>query len=312
MADPKVAKAAGIVANQASNVVANNDPQAVANKYQLSWAIINSDPQLKKWFNDFAKRFVKANGQISEAAFQLELNAQPFWQKHSASWIADRKQELEHNVDWEESLKGDISSMRDVANTVGAQIDDASLRELAIQARRGGWNESQKQHALASFITPGEGNDFENNAGKYQDDLVLWASKNGLSVTNDMVGAYVKGIMSGAVTIDEVKSDLRKTYMSGAYPAWADKINAGMDIADLAAPYIQSVGGLLESPDVGLDDPLMKKIMQGVGADGKPRQVPLYEAEQMVRQDPRWQKTDNAYKTYAGVAHDILKTFGFE
>jgi hypothetical protein len=56
----------------------------------------------------------------------------------------------------------------------------------------------------------------------------------------------------------------------------------------------------------------MKSIMQKTDANGQPIVVPLYEAEQMVRGDDRWQKTDNAYRQYAGVAHNILRTWGFE
>lgn len=289
--------------------------QEVANKYAISWAIINADAGLKRWFNDFAQRYVQSNGQITQAEFQLELEAQPFWRQHSATWIQDMQLELEHPKDYEQVLGADIATLHAKAMEMGANVSGDALRSLAQNARRFGWNDAQQRSALAEYVTATADQngrlDYEGLAGSAQDELMLWAKKNGVTLTNDLLSGYVRGVADGSTTIDEIKSDLRRTYMAGAYPAWADKINAGFDIADLAAPYQQAVQGLLEDNSIGLDDPMMKSLMQGVDAQGQPRVVPLYEAERMVRSDPRWQKTDNAYATYANVAQNLLRTFGF-
>jgi hypothetical protein len=39
--------------------------------------------------------------------------------------------------------------------------------------------------------------------------------------------------------------------------------------------------------------------------------LPLYEFEKMVRDDPRWQKTDNAYQLYTRAGTNLLQMFGF-
>jgi hypothetical protein len=266
---------------------------------------------MKKWFDGFAARYVAANGQISQEQFTVELNQQKWWQDHSASFIADYQQELEHPTDYAQSIKGDVDNMRASAQQMGAQVDDSLLAEMAKNARRFGWNQQQIQTALAAHVSAVNG-DFEGQAGSTQDELMLWAQKNGVRLTPDLINSYARGVADGSTNIDEIKSDIRRTYMAGAYPAWADKINAGFDVSELAAPYRETVAGLLEDNSVGLDDPLMKSIMQKTDANGQPRVVPLYEAEQMVRGDDRWQRTDNAYKQYAGVAHSILRTWGFE
>lgn len=288
------------------------DPKLIAGKYAMSWAIINSDPGLKQWFDGFAKKFVAANGQISQDEFNLELNKQAWWQQHSANYIKDVQQSLEHPVDYEQALQGDVSTLRAEADQMGAQVDDTALKDLAIHSRQQGWNQSQVQSALSAYVTASGSGDYTGQAGQSQDELNMWAAKNGVTLSPTLVGKYMQGIASGSQTIDDVKGDIRKTYMAGSYPAWADKINAGFDIADLAAPYQQMVQNTLENPNVGLDDPLMKKLMQGTDAQGQPRQVPLYEAEQVARSDPRWQQTNNAYSLAANAAHNVLKTWGFE
>lgn len=301
---------AGVKRDRSRGVTSS--PQEVALKYGMSWAIIQSDPQLAAWFSDFAKRFVKAKGQIDQSRFQLELEQQPWWQQHSATYIADLKQELENPEDYKQSLAGDVSTLRDAANQMGARVDDTALEAVAKNARRLGWTEAQQRNALAAFVTA-DGGDFDGNAGMAQDDLARWADANGMRLSPGMVDGYVQRLARGETSLDEIKSDIRKTYMAGAFPAWADKINAGMDIADIAAPYKQTMASLLEVDDQTLrfDDPLLSGALQSVGPDGKPRVMPLYEFQNMVRKDSRWQTTDNAYQTYAGVAQNLLRTFGF-
>jgi hypothetical protein len=284
--------------------------QELAADYGVSWAIIQSDPGLMAWFNDFAKRYAAAKGKISQQAFTLELQQQPWWKQHSASWIADRQQELEDPVGYQQSLESDIAAVSNVANAMGAQVDSATALEIAKNKRRFGWNDSQLQSALAAHVDV-SGGDLTGNAGTAQDELMLWAKKNGLTLTPDLVGKYVQRVAAGELTVDDVKGDIRNTYMAGAYPGWADKISAGFDIAELAAPYQEAAHSLLEDRTIGLDDPLMKKLLQSVGPDGKPSVVPLYEAEKMIRADKRWQTTDNAYNLYANAAQNILRTWGF-
>jgi hypothetical protein len=67
----------------------------------------------------------------------------------------------------------------------------------------------------------------------------------------------------------------------------------------------------VDEDQVNLNDSLLQRAMQGVGADGKPKVVPLYEFEKQVREDPRWQYTDNARQSYSTMADDLLKMFGF-
>ena len=74
------------------------------------------------------------------------------------------------------------------------------------------------------------------------------------------------------------------------------------------------MASLLEIGDadqIDFNDQLLKRGLQSVGADGKPRVMPLYEFEQQIRKDPRWDKTDNAYEVYANVGTNLLRTFGF-
>ena len=87
----------------------------------------------------------------------------------------------------------------------------------------------------------------------------------------------------------------------------------GDDPVDIAAPYKQRMARMLEmgEDEIDLNDSLLQKAMQGVGADGKPSVTPLYAFDREIREDPRWPQTDNAYEIYTRAGTDLLKTFGF-
>lgn len=149
-------------------------------------------------------------------------------------------------------------------------------------------------------------------ASKTMNDLRSWAQANGVTLTDNSIRQYTQQVIKGDRTADDIKADLRRTYVAGSYPAWSERINAGEDIADIAAPYRQTMANLLEvqDQDITLTDNTLRSALQGVGADGKPAVVPIYEFEKQVRKDPRWQYTNNAQADYSRAAYDVLSMFG--
>ncbi len=224
--------------------------------------------------------------------------------------IVDAQPDLAADV--ERLVETNRQTVQSLADKYGIAVTPERVDELARETRRNGWTQPEillnMRRDLDATLTAG---DTTGTAGDYQNALMMWASRNGLTLSKETAAKYVANMTLGSQSLDDVKADLRRTYLAGAYPAWSDKINQGYDPADIFEPYVADIRGLLEDDNIGLSDPLMQQITQKVGADGKPVAVPLYEAKQMARQDPRWQKTDNAYATYANVAQNLLRTFGF-
>jgi hypothetical protein len=224
--------------------------------------------------------------------------------------IVDAQPDLAADVD--RAVEVNRQTVDDVARERGIKLTPERAVDLAQQARRNGWSRAEiflnMRADLENTLMEG---DTTGTAGDYQNALMQWASRNGLSLSKETAAKYVMNMTVGSQSLDDVKADLRRTYLAGAYPAWSDRINQGYDPADIFEPYVNDIRDLLEDDQIGLNDPLMQQITQKVGNDGKPFAVPLYEAKQMARQDPRWQKTDNAYATYANVAQNLLRTFGF-
>ena len=289
-------------------------------KWALSYALVtqlgqSDDPDAQamyQWLESKAQEYFRNPVGFSDQAYVREFNAQPWAQKYKSTAIRDMDFEAQFPDLYKDTIKFDVETLRDQAAQYGAVLTDDELFELAKQKRRFSWNSAQIQNTLATFATA-KGGDFLGAAGTTQRNLREWARRNGVSLTENTINNYVQRVTAGDMTEQDVLQDLRRTYVAGAYPGWSDRIDAGQDIYDIAEPYRQTMANLLELPDaeaIDFTDPLLKRGLQAIGDDGKPRTMPLYEFEQNIRKDPRWQKTNNAQEAYAQFTDRILSMFG--
>ena len=292
----------------------------VPSKLGLSYALLtqlseSDDPEavaLYDFFNQLTKEYMDSPTGFSADAAVTRLNTQPWMQKYKRAAVEDMDFEARFPELYRENIQADVEILRDTAAAFGASMTDEQLRDLAVQKRRMNMNESQLTNALTEYIAFDSGN-IKGSARTTQNNIKSWAMRNGLQLDNNMVNEYTRNIISGDTTEADVLQDLRNTYLVGAFPAWADRIQAGMDPADIAAPYKQRMARMLEmgEDEIDLNDSLLQKAMQGVGADGKPSVTPLYAFDREIREDPRWPQTDNAYETYTRVGTDLLRMLGF-
>jgi hypothetical protein len=152
----------------------------------------------------------------------------------------------------------------------------------------------------------------EGPSGKYFVGIKNLAASNGLMLSDSAATAYANGIVSGKIDENTVYNTLRES-AANAFPSYADKIKAGIDLKTLADPYIQSMSNILEIPDTGIDlfDPKIRGALSYTLADGKVGTKSIYDFERELRKDPRWEYTNNAREQAASVATTVLRDFGF-
>ena len=152
----------------------------------------------------------------------------------------------------------------------------------------------------------------EGPAGKYFVEAKRLAANNGINLSDQAATDYAVKIQSGLVDPNTAYNTIRES-AAAAFPALADKIKAGIDVKTLADPYIQSMSNILEIPDTGIDlfDPKIRSAMAFTLPDGKVGTKSIYDFEKELRQDPRWQYTNNARQQASSVATTVLKDFGF-
>jgi hypothetical protein len=304
-----------------NRIVYDEEAQLLKRRYQWLLQLMREDQtgSLKTFVQTARKQIKKSDGKPEVfAAWFRENWPQTQWFQDRSS--AQRESEIQRvdpalAKDFELSLERRRNNINDTAEQYGIRLTPEELQFLTNEARLNQWDDADLDVKLRPYLeaTLRSGDNLTGTAGDFQTRLSQWAQSNGLALDQSMIAQYVGNLTLGKQTFEDVKQDLRNTYLAGAYPAWADRIAAGADPEAIAKPYRATAASLLEiaESDVSLNDNLMKRAMQGVGADGKPKVIPLYEFEKQIREDPRWQYTDNARQSYSTMADDLLKMFGF-
>lgn len=279
--------------------------------------LINSDPSLQE-FIVRVRNYMKKNENRTPTSYELDgiKSGIEWFEKYNADQELARMEQSDprRKEDFDRSLKLRKDSIIALSRNYGVEFDDAFLTGLALDSRLNNLSEQEIQERFAPFLEKAivEGKDLGGRAAEFEREVVQWSLRNGLQLSGNSIAKYVAAGVEGRSTIEDIKNDLRRTYLSGSYPAWSDRIMQGDDPADIAAPYKQRMSRLLEVDEdqIDLNDALLQKAMQGVGADGKPSVTPLYAFDKEIRQDNRWQYTENAMDTYAKAGTRILEMFG--
>jgi hypothetical protein len=156
------------------------------------------------------------------------------------------------------------------------------------------------------------------NESYYQVKLRQFAFDNGIVISAKDINAKARQIAfnknNQATTFDEVTQYYRDKVIAPKYSQFADDIKGGTDVRDLANDYIAMISDALEIDPEKIDlakDPLLSKALLGYAGTGGKKTYPNYtDFQQMVRQDKRWQYTNNAKDALTDTAQSIKQIFG--
>jgi len=146
-------------------------------------------------------------------------------------------------------------------------------------------------------------------AGQNFDTLAKVATANGLDLEKafgaqlpDWLNAINKG-----ESIDTYKRIIRDVAKIGMPEKVAKLIDQGVDLSTIYAPYKNIMASTLEiNPQtISLDDPTLRSA---ITADAE---IPIYEFERQLRNDNRWQYTNQAKEEVSNATMKILQDFGF-
>jgi hypothetical protein len=157
-----------------------------------------------------------------------------------------------------------------------------------------GWNDNQIRDTLSSYVHTMNGV-YNGQAGADSDQLKQTAWRNGIRVPSATIQSYVQSIAAGKTSVNYYQDLIRKQAKTLA-PGFSDQIDSGMDLWDIASPYMQAKASLLQQDPAKIDlfDADVRQALSAKGADGKPTSMSLWEFEDKVRQNPEYMKTDTA------------------
>jgi hypothetical protein len=189
----------------------------------------------------------------------------------------------------------------------GINLDETTFNSVMQDAYDKGLDDAQIDlQALSKF----KGSLGGDTLGKVQ-SLEEYADTFGMSYSKATLDSWSQGIFSGTNTLYDIQEKIRRDSAS-AYPVFADDINKGTSLDALASAYKSSMATILEidSDTISWNDPTFRRALQYVGTDGKPALKPIWQFEAELRQDPRWDLTNNARSTADSISLKVLKDLG--
>lgn len=118
----------------------------------------------------------------------------------------------------------------------------------------------------------------------------------------------LQGLAKGTIDPNRLAQDARKLAAQGQPQYVRDLLGQGYNLDQVYAPYKQVMSNILEvNPDeIDLNDQTLRAAITDKG------DMNLYDFKKVLRQDKRWQYTEQAREDVSNVALTVLRDFGFQ
>lgn len=284
--------------------------RTMASRYGFALAFMESDPELKKLFNNAVRNT------WAPEMFVARLRDTEWFKKNSANVRNAIMQETADPATYESNLQQMMATVQDTWGALFGEdgTNPKELKAWAETAHRMGWSEAQ----LIDRMTRGV--DFQKTltsdriggkAAEVKGQLDSLLSNYGLKMGDNWKASQLEKLVEGNDTVEGLRLRVQEMAMR-EYSGFADRIQGGETLMDIADPYMSKMADLLElNPhDVNLQNDLIQKALKQQAPDGKPAAMDLYSFEKEVRADQRWQYTKNARQEVSGVTEKLLRSFG--
>lgn len=291
-------------------MVDNIDKQEMAQNYGFALAFFKHNDELWGLFNKAVKQTWTAD------RFIARLRGTDWFKKHSASVRNAIMQQTSDPATYNANVDQMFATVRDAYGSMfgTSGMNNKEMRGWAETAHRLGWSQAE----LLDHVTKSmdyrkllRSKSLGGTAADTEGQLRALTKAYGVDLGGQWRANQVKKILSGDDTLEGVQNRVRELAMR-EYKGFADAIASGQTVADIAEPYKQKMASLLEMnpADINLGDKMIQKALKQRTADGKPAAMDLNDFEDFVRQDRRWQFTDNAREEMASVTASVAQAFG--
>lgn len=278
--------------------------KAVA-QYGVVAQIVNAIPELQTALQEAIK------SQLSPDAFNAKIAATPWYKQHSQGLRDLLMLHASDPATYTQNLNTQVWKVHMAAAQMGRNVD---LNSVALASMAGGWTDAELNAYIGTKGTlvhqSGTGGALTGSAAQIESHLRQTAAAYGVPVTDKTISDSIQKIQVGHDTTDGFDA-LMKARAKAAFPHLATQIDAGMTVQQIADPYMATYAKTLELPQstVTLSTPAIRKaLLSQDPKTGQPTSQPLWQFEQTVKADPRYDKTDqaktDAYSTLAQVGKD--------
>jgi hypothetical protein len=286
------------------------------------------------WIAELVKRdaelrrlFEKAIRTDDVDGFMEDLYQSKWWNdpKKSTSWKMAFQQEFaKDKTGWNQSIEDAKLAIREAADDVyNMVVPEAILDQIARRYMYEGWSRNDNRGLKVWLATQ-----FGKQAADPESDLTPGGAlldvertlsdavrEYGLTREADWARLTAQQILNPNSDYDQ--DDAWNELIAEAeskYPVFAGRLSKDRSVRDLASGYIGELAQMLELRDpssVDLNDPLLKRAFTSLDEKNQPRLMPLWEFNQQIKKDERWQYTNNALNTYSSIGSDLARMMGF-
>lgn len=277
----------------------------LAETYGMSVAFFNSNPELKRLLSQATK------GQWDGTLFQAHLKNTKWWRTTQDSLRKVEVMQKDDPATYKATIQASRVAAEQLAVKMGAVLSGSALDRLAKNIVSYGWNDAQIQNFLGNYIKFNDKQVVGGLAGQAFQQLRTEAYDNGISVNEQQLKNMAAYVVRGVSTMEKEIGNIRGIAM-GAYPAYADQIQAGQKMSDIAQPYVQAMAKTLEIPDseISMYNPKIKAALNRAGPDGKPSPMSITDFEQSLRDLPDWRRTATAQNQVFQIGQQVLRNMG--
>lgn len=277
----------------------------LAETYGFSMAFFNSVPELKRLMGQAVKN------QWDDDAFTARLKNTKWWKETSES---NRKAQLMEKSDpatYKATLEASRAAAAQLAVKMGAVLSEGNIAKLAKNILHYGWDDAQIQNFLGQFVSFNEKHVLGGMAGAAYQQLKTIAYDNGVSLSEQALRDSAAYVVKGVSTMEKEVANIRGTAM-GAFPAFADQIEAGQSMRNISQPYVQQLAKTLELPDTDVDmfHPLVRAALNRANSQGRPEPQSMTDFIQTLKSTPDWRRTSNAQSATFAVGKQVLQDMG--
>jgi murein DD-endopeptidase MepM/ murein hydrolase activator NlpD len=284
---------------------ATNTVDTAIDAYGPMAQIVNAVPDLKAILNSAVSQ------QWSAAKFTAAVQASPWYQQHSDTARNLLMTQAADPAAYQQEITNKADQISILAGQLGHTVDTTAL---ATQALLYGWDDNQLQTQIAHGGLSGAGNGaLVGSAAQLSTQLEQTMTSYGVPYTQDYVNAAVNSIQQGYNTLDGYVQIARQQAKT-QYPQYATQLDQGQTMVQIADPYMAQMAKTLElnQNQVTLNDPYIQKALSVRDPQsGAVTSQSMWQFTQNLKQDPRYDHTDQAKTDAYTTLAQIGKDFGF-
>lgn len=275
--------------------------------------LLDSVPALKKLVNQ-----ALANG-WTVAKFQNQVEDSAWWKNHSDTARQVLITQANDPATYQQNLGNAEFQIRSLSQQLGMDLSKDQVEAIARTSLLTGntGNTDWLKHQIGKSEDYSGIKTTDNLSGEMAanaQQLQQLAGAYGVRLTPEQIAHRAKMVAMGVTTLDTYRQQAIG-YAKSAFPSFAKQLDEGQTMMDIANPYISSASQILELDPAKFDlyNPLIRKGLQGTTAKPgePPSSMPLWQFENTVRQDPRWQYTNNAKQNAASMLLQLGQSWGF-